>query len=162
VAHRKSRERLSPWSIGTEILEQGEPGELKAVAYAGEKPVREEIVRTAGEPARIELISDRPSLSADSDAMAFVRVQVVDIAGVVCPTADNEIEYSVNGPMEIIGIGNGDPTSLQPFHANHRRVFYGLAVAYARSIRRRAGPAAIKAESAGLQITECKIECTDT
>lgn len=138
-----------------------DPGELKAVAYAGGKAVREEIVKTAGAPARIELTSDRASLSADGEAMAFIRVQVVDTVGVVCPTADNEIEYSVNGPVEIIGIGNGDPTSLEPFHANHRRVFCGLAVAYARSIHGRAGPVVIKAQSAGLQGAECRIECAN-
>ncbi len=136
------------------------PGEIKAVAFDdGGDPVREEIVRTAGPPARVELSPDRVSISADGDSMVFVRVQVVDAAGVLCPLADNEIEYVVDGPLEIVGIGNGDPTSLQSFQANPRKAFGGLAVAYVRSLHGEAGSATITAHSSGLHGSAVSIQC---
>jgi beta-galactosidase len=135
------------------------PGEIKVVAFdADGKPAREEVVKTAGPPVRLEMHADRTSISADGDSMVFVRVQVVDAAGILCPSADNEIEYAIDGPVEVVGIGNGDPTSLQPFPEHHRRVFGGLAVVYARSISGEGGPATIKAQSAGLQSSAITIE----
>jgi beta-galactosidase len=135
------------------------PGEIKVVAFdADGKPVREEVVKTAGPSVRLEMHADRTTISADGDSMVFVRVQVVDVAGVLCPSADNEIEYAIDGPVEVVGIGNGDPTSLQPFPEHHRRVFGGLAVIYARSISGEGGPATIKAQSAGLQSSAITIE----
>ena len=137
-----------------------EPGELKAVAYdESGKPVQEVTVLTAGKPARVEMSSDRPKVISDGDSMAFFTVQIVDKKGTICPAADNDIEYSVNGPIEIVGLGNGDPTSLQDFHANHRRVFSGMGVVYARSICGQSGVAVIKATAAGLEGAEARIAC---
>ena len=41
----------------------------------------------------------------------MITVQVEDDQGRVVPTADNEILFSLDGPGQIIGVGNGDPSS---------------------------------------------------
>jgi beta-galactosidase len=43
-----------------------------------------------------------------------LAVSVKDAAGRLVPTAGNKIHFSVRGPGRIIGVGNGDPSSLEP------------------------------------------------
>ena len=59
-----------------------EPGEVKVVAYNKEgKAVAEKVVRTAGKPHHIELVSNRNELTADGKDLAYVTVKVVDKDG---------------------------------------------------------------------------------
>jgi beta-galactosidase len=45
------------------------------------------------------------------------------------PTASDEISFIVEGPGQIIGVGNGNPGSHEAEKANHRRAFNGLCQA---------------------------------
>ena len=111
-----------------------EPGELKVVALDGDgKPVAEQVVKTAGPPARIELAPDRDEIAADGDDLCFVTVRIVDGDGNLCPDADNVVRFAVDGPAEIAAVGNGDPTSTDPFQADWRRAFHGMCVLILRS-----------------------------
>ena len=56
--HRATRRSSSP-STGCVWQVPYAPGELKAVAYEGDKPVATDVVRTAGAPARVVLQPDR-------------------------------------------------------------------------------------------------------
>ncbi len=48
-----------------------EPGELKAVAYKDGKETGQEVMRTAGEPAKIRLTPDRKELKATGDDLCY-------------------------------------------------------------------------------------------
>lgn len=117
-----------------------EAGEIKVVAYdaAGNK-IGEDICRTAGEPAAISLsaeVSDdaKPlTLKADGDDMAFVTVSLVDKDGNLCPTADDELEFSVAGNGVFQAACNGDATSLLPFTEPRMRLFSGQLVVVVRA-----------------------------
>ncbi len=127
------------------------PGELKAVAYDRKgRPVKETVVRTAGKPAGITLTADRKKLLADGDDMAFLNVGVIDNKGNLCPTADNLINFKIDGPAEIAGVDNGNPVSTEPFHADYRKAFNGRCVLYLRSLEGKKGDISVTAESAGL------------
>ena len=65
------------------------PGSLKAVAYQSGQPVAVDEMRTAGVPARVKLIPDRATITADGDDLSFVTVRVEDKDGNLCPAADN-------------------------------------------------------------------------
>ena len=69
------------------------PGELKAVATKDGKVVKTDVVRTAGAPATLRLSADRTRIAADGQDLSFVKVEVLDRDGNICPNADNEIHF---------------------------------------------------------------------
>jgi len=46
--------------------------------------------------------------------VSVVTVQVTDSQGRLVPTASNLIRFSLEGPGQIIGVGNGDPSCHEP------------------------------------------------
>jgi beta-galactosidase len=89
------------------------PGTLEAIGYKGGKKILTDVVKTAGEPAAIHLSAHKNALAADGEDIAMITVAALDKAGVPVPMASNEITFSLQGPGTIIGVGNGDPTSLE-------------------------------------------------
>ncbi|MGN0190068.1 MAG: glycoside hydrolase family 2 TIM barrel-domain containing protein [Candidatus Cryptobacteroides sp.] len=123
------------------------PGELKAVSYKNGKQVCERIVRTASEPACLRLTPDRREIVGDGYDTVFITVEVVDAGGNICPRADNDIFFSINGPGLIAGVDNGSPISLERFKADHRRAFNGKCLIAVRNSGK-AGMIEVTAESA--------------
>jgi len=139
-----------------------EPGELKVVALGDDgQPAAEQVVRTAGAPARVELSPDRSEIQADGDDLCYVTVRVTDAGANLCPLADNLVNFGIDGPAEIVAVGNGDPTSLEPFRASRRRAFHGLCMLIVRSIEGEEGEVRVTAESDGLDPAEVMIRCRD-
>jgi len=103
------------------------PGVLLARAYNGGRVAVEVQNETTGTPAAIRLMSDVEKISADGQDVAIVAVSVVDVQGRVVPTASNNIQFSIEGPGKIIGVGNGDPSCHEPDKGTSRSVFGGLA-----------------------------------
>jgi beta-galactosidase len=137
-----------------------EPGVLRAVAFREGAQVATTEVRTAGEPARVVLSPDRVRLAADGEDLSFVTVRIEDVAGALCPRADNLVRFEVTGAGRIAGVDNGDPTSLASFQAPERRAFGGLALLIVRTERDREGAIRIVATSDGLQSAGVSLEAT--
>ncbi|TCD12248.1 DUF4982 domain-containing protein [Pedobacter frigidisoli] len=110
-----------------------EPGTLKAVSRKNGKEVLVREVKTAGAPAKIELIADRKNIKADGKDLSFVTVRILDAAGNVVPNADNLVNFKVEGNGFIAGVDNGFQASLEPFKANYRKAFHGLCLAILQS-----------------------------
>ena len=127
-----------------------EPGELKAVAYTNGQEIGSEVVRTAGDPAAIRLTPDRTKLAATGEDLCYVLVEAVDKDGNLCPLADNLIRFHVDGPGEIAAVGNGNPLSVEPFQAGHRKLFFGKAMLIVRADEGQGGEINIAASSDGL------------
>ena len=107
-----------------------EPGEVKVVAYNKEgKAVAEKVVRTAGKPHHIELVSNRNELTADGKDLAYVTVKVVDKDGNPCPTDNRQINFSAKGTGKYRAAANGDPTNLEQFHLPKMHAFNGMLTA---------------------------------
>lgn len=102
-----------------------EPGTVKAVSRKDGKVVAEQEIHTAGEPAQVRLTPDRASIHADGRDLSFVTVEILDKDGNLCPNADNEVTFDVQGDGFIAGVDNGSPISMERFKANHRKAFYG-------------------------------------
>lgn len=126
-----------------------EPGTLKAVSRKSGKDVLIREVKTAGDPAKIELIADRKNIKADGKDLSFVTVRVLDVAGNVVPDADNLVDFQVEGVGFIAGVDNGFQASLEPFKANYRKAFHGLCLAILQSTEK-TGTIKLTASSAGL------------
>jgi beta-galactosidase len=110
-----------------------QPGTLRTVAYSGGKQVAEQEVRTAGAPFRIKLAADRSVIHADGDDLSYLTVRIEDKDGNLCPLADNLIHFNVTGAGEIAGVDNGNAATIEPFHADHRKAFSGMALLILRS-----------------------------
>lgn len=87
-----------------------EPGELKAAAYRDGRTFEKSMI-TTGEPYEIVLSVDRDTLKADGVDGAVVNVAVLDRNGREVPDANNLLSFAIQGDADIIGVGNGDPSS---------------------------------------------------
>ena len=128
-----------------------EPGELKAIAYRDGQELGTAVMRTAGAPARLRLTPDRTELVADGDDLSYLLVEAIDESGNVCPLAMNEVQFTVDGPGTIAGVGNGDHHYPAEFDANHVALFYGKAMLIVRTSDGTAGAIQVQAIGNGLE-----------
>lgn len=91
-----------------------EPGTLEAIGYKKGVSIGQDVVKTTLSPALVKLQADRPVIKADGRDIAVITVKATDKNKLSVPTAENEIGFSINGPGKIIGVGNGNQTSLEP------------------------------------------------
>lgn len=89
-------------------------GELVARGYRKGKQIAIDRVATTGKAKRIQLQPHKTRIQADGRAVAVYTVSLLDDKGRVVPTADNNVHFTMKGPGKIIGVGNGDPSSLEP------------------------------------------------
>ena len=103
-----------------------EPGEVKAVARKNGKVVAEKTIRTSGAPARLRMTSDRIRFgnNPNGDNLAFITVEVIDKDGNLCPRADDQVFFEVEGGR-IVGVDNGNPISMERFKDTKRKAFNG-------------------------------------
>jgi beta-galactosidase len=90
------------------------PGTLSAKGFVGDKMVKETKVETTGAASTVQLTPDRARIAADGADISIVTVAVADAQKRVVPTVGNKITFALNGPGKIIGVGNGDPSCLEP------------------------------------------------
>jgi len=133
---------LNGQSLGTKPLEAEDwvewrvpfaPGKLEARGITDGKVVATEVVETTGAPAAITLRTDLPRLRANGQDIAVAEVALVDAAGRVVPTASDEVTFTIKGPGEIAGVGNGDPASHEPDVARQRTAFNGRCACLVRA-----------------------------
>ena len=130
-----------------------QPGTLEAIGYSNGKKVADEHVSTTGEPIAVRLAANR-NIYANKEDIAIITVDTRDKTGIRVPTADNEIRFSITGPGRIIGVGNGDPVSLEPDKYIRgdvwkRKLFNGLAQVIVQSTGE-AGDIRLESSSEGL------------
>lgn len=135
-----------------------EKGELRAVSYKNGEKWAEEIVRTTGNPAILKITADRSVIEADGKDLSFITVQVADKDGIVVPDSDNKIEFSIEGPGEIVATDNGDPTDLTSFSTKEKKVFSGNALVIIRSNGKEEGEIKLIAKSEGLSKADVLIK----
>jgi beta-galactosidase len=128
-----------------------EPGTLEVVAYKDGRKWATDLVRTAGPPARLDVMPDRTEIRADGRDLSFVTLRVADNDGLVAPRANNRIQFKVEGPGEIVATDNGDPTSFEPFQAPERKAFNGLCLVIVRAKPGQSGRIKLTASSEGLR-----------
>ena len=135
-----------------------EPGEVKVVAYDEHGTAKaEKIIRTAGKPHHIELVSSRQSLTADGKDLAYVTVRVVDKDGNLCPTDMRLVKFKVKGAGSYKASANGDPTCLDLFHLPQMHSFNGMLTAIVQS-GKEAGTLELQVTAKGLKSGKIQIE----
>jgi beta-galactosidase len=95
-----------------------EPGEIKAVAYAGEKAVATDVLRTAGAPVALRLtpiVNPNGGLRADGSDILLINVEAVDAKGERCPIFQQRVDFETTGH----GIWRGGYNSGKTNSINH-------------------------------------------
>ena len=127
------------------------PGVIEAHGYKGGKVILRERRETAGAPAALRLTADRSTLKADGQDVAILKVEVLDAKGRPAPRADTLVRFELSGAADVIGVGNGNPTSHEPDVASQRKAFNGLLQAIVRTRRNQPGRARVVATADGLK-----------
>lgn len=152
---RKAVDRydMAEWEV---IFTQGT---AKMVGYRKGKAVCEDYRKTAGEPVKVVLETDRKTAYADCRDAVIVNVHTEDREGTIVPCAANHIRFFVRGGT-VIGVGNGDPNSHEEDKACERNLFNGYCQAI---IEAEDGAAQIRitAESDGIASDEVIIALTE-
>ncbi len=136
-----------------------QPGTLKAVGKIKGRVVCSQEIHTAGKPTRIKLSlamtafvaqNELKPLTADGKDVVVVKAAILDKNGYPVPTADNLVQFEIQGEGKIIGVGNGDMISHEANKVNYRKAYNGLCAAIVQS-GQKAGEIVLTATSAGLQ-----------
>ena len=121
-----------------------ESGEVKVVARKAGKQVREQVIKTAGQPDHIQL-----SIDYRGKTTTFVKAEVVDKDGNRCPWAENQVFFESDA--EIIGVDNGCQTSMERFKDTKRKAFFGRCFAVVN------GHGTLTAKAIGLKSNTIKL-----
>ena len=127
-----------------------QPGLLKAVSTKNGKVILTKESKTAGAPAKIQLIADRTKIKANGTDLSFITVKLLDKDGNPVPDADRLLDFTVTGAGILAGTDNGfqaDSTSLQ---SNQRKTWKGMALAIVQSTVKK-GNITVLVKSAGLK-----------
>lgn len=65
------------------------------------------------------------------------------------------MSFTLSGDAKLLGVGNGDPRSLEPDHAMARSAFNGLCMALVQA-GTKGGPIRLEAHSEGLASACCR------
>jgi len=135
-----------------------EPGELRVIAYKNGNKWEEEVVKTTGEATQLRVSADRTQILADGKDLSFITVQITDKDGLIVPRSNNLIEFSVEGPGEIVATDNGDSYNMESFASLNHKAFNGLALAIVRSKEGKKGTITLVAKSNGMKDTQVELQ----
>jgi beta-galactosidase len=146
-----------------------EAGTLRVEGKRAGKVVFTKEIKTADDPTTIQLTplmttyveeEKIPPLIADGRDIIVVKTSIVDKNGILVPHASNPVNFSVEGPGNIIGVGNGDIASHEANKTPSRRAYNGLCAVIIQTTPE-PGNIIVRAESPGLkkgEITLTSIE----
>ncbi|MCG9972819.1 sugar-binding domain-containing protein [Christiangramia crocea] len=135
------------------------PGKLKAVGIQDNEEVESVNLVTAGEATKITLSADRSTIAADGQDLSFVRVEITDEKGVHQPNADDELQFSLEGPGEIIAVDNANLKDTDSYVSKTRKAWRGRAMVVIKSTQE-TGEMILKASSPGLEEEHVVIKST--
>ena len=108
-----------------------EPGEIKVMAFRNGHVIGEDFRKTAYKAAAVRLTPEQTEL-ADGE-LGFVKVELEDEDGTVLPLAKDRVNFRLEGPGEIVAVGNGAPNGLDSFsETSSHPLYYGRALVIVR------------------------------
>jgi len=135
-----------------------QPGRVDLIGYKAGHPVARTHVETADPAVRLKITPDRPAMKGDGWDVQPFRVEAVDHRGRFMPLAQHMVTFALTGAGEIIGLGNGDPTCLEPEKGDRRSLFNGLAQVIVRAKEGGTGDLVLTANADGLQAASAKVK----
>jgi beta-galactosidase len=140
--------------------EEYHKGVLRAAGYKNGRRVSSCELKTTGSPEKISLSADRRTIKADGQDLCFVTVELLDGTNLRNPLAQNQVNFSIDGPGSIVAVGNSDPMGSESFTQPKRKAYQGRCLVIIRSDNK-PGEIKLKASSGGLQSSEIVISSTN-
>jgi beta-galactosidase len=79
------------------------------------------------------LIADRKTIRANTNDLAYVKVDIVDEKGNVAPDVnDLDVNYKLSGNATIAAVGNGSFDDASGFRQPHKKVYQGKGLVIVR------------------------------
>lgn len=147
----RSTEFIAAWEVPYQA------GILKAVGYKGKKQVKSATLQTAAEVFVIKLTADRNRIKANGQDLSYITVELTDTCGNRNPKAENLVNFEIEGPATIVGVGNANPISLESYQQLKRKVWHGRCLVIIKS-ENQPGDIHLKAFSNGLNTCEITIK----
>jgi beta-galactosidase len=135
------------------------PGELKAVAYEGDREIGSIPFTTTGSAKRLKLTADRTKLKSSRDDLSYVMATVLDDQGRLIPDAVLPVSFTLSGVGEIAAVGNANPKDVASFRQPRRDTFQGACLVVVRPTGT-SGAIEIRAESPGLESATMRLNVT--
>lgn len=164
VNGKKMGRKLMPKNGHLEWKVVYQPGQVKAVGYKNGKKVIVKKVETTGDATAIALSADRVTIASDNQDVAVCKVELKDKKGRFVPTACQDLKITVDGPIRILGVGNGDPAyqaTERPVDSEARtyevKTFNGLAQILLQSTHE-SGTATLSVEGDNLKRMTLSVE----
>jgi beta-galactosidase len=126
-----------------------EAGEVHAAGKAPNERTLAARLKTVASPVKILLVPDTTTLKADAHDVALVEVRLLDQHDNRALLADNLVHFEVSGEGRIIGIDNGDASSLENFKSPKRKACSGRCMVVVRTTGK-SGTIKLTAKSEGL------------
>jgi beta-galactosidase len=105
-----------------------EPGKLEAVAIKNGRTLRT-VTETTDEAVELVVTPYRTTIFADGADATVINISAIDKKGREVPDAGNLVTFNLTGDANIIGVGNGDPSSHEADKCEdgkwQRRLFNG-------------------------------------
>ncbi len=134
------------------------PGELKAISYKDGKEIATQTLRTVGKPAKVRLTSDRTTIRASRNDLAYVTVELLDANGAAVPDGIRTINFHLEGVGELSAAGSANPKDVASFHLPTCRTYQARAMAILRPFGH-AGTMTLRATSPGLEPAMVAVKC---
>jgi beta-galactosidase len=136
-----------------------EIGTLKAIGYRDGKEVNSATLNSAGQPNQIKLTADRTNIIADNQDLSYVTVELLDQNGVRNPLAENRLDFSVDGPGQIIAVANGNPMSTESYQGRERKAWQGRCLVIVKPTKQQ-GTITLNANASGLPTASLNMNST--
>jgi beta-galactosidase len=124
-------------------------GTLRAVGYRGGKQAGAAILQTARDVSQVVMTADRAEIKADGQDLSYVTVELKDAGGTRHPKADHLLEFQIEGPGSIVGVGNANPISVESYQRPVRKAWQGRCLVIVKSTNR-PGEIRLRVSSGGL------------
>jgi beta-galactosidase len=108
-------------------------GTLEAIGMNSGKDVVRNILKTTGPVETITFEPDRTFLEPNGISCLNVEISARDAEGLIVKTDTSRIELSIEGPIQIIGLDNGNLSDHTPYVSSTTKLFRGTALAVFQS-----------------------------
>ena len=110
-----------------------QPGYIEAVAYNNGKRVASHRIETTGKATRLKLTADTTTWKADGQDLMHVRINAVDSKGRRTWSAQQKLNFTVEGDASIVAVDNGNLNSDESFTGTARSLYNGSALVILRA-----------------------------
>ncbi len=135
-----------------------EPGTVEVVVKKDSKHWVTAKRVTTGNAAVVTATTDSDTITGDARDLSSISLSLTDAAGNVVPTDSRKVSFSIEGPAELAGFCNGDPTDWTCMQDKNQRFFNGRLLAVVRGKRGENGIATVTVKADGLP--EIKVPVT--